>query len=80
MIQAYQAILNKHGSVKLLEKIRVKENKRALLIVFDEQYENSFYENYLPYILSEKSLGKDWNKPEEDEAWAYLKLKNFVIS
>ena len=23
-------------------------------------------------ILSEKSLGKDWDTPEEDEAWANL--------
>ena len=24
-------------------------------------------------ILSEKSLGTDWNRPEEDEAWKNLK-------
>ena len=24
------------------------------------------------YILSEAALAKDWLRPEEDEAWAYL--------
>jgi hypothetical protein len=23
-------------------------------------------------LLSEKALAKDWNKPEEDEAWSHL--------
>jgi hypothetical protein len=23
-------------------------------------------------LLSEETLGKDWNKPEEDDAWSHL--------
>jgi len=72
MIQTYQALVNKGGAVQLLQEMDIKTPKRALLIVFDEDFEESFYENSLPYLLSESSLAKEWNRPEEDEAWAYL--------
>jgi hypothetical protein len=73
MINTYQAIINKEGSVKLFQTLKLNEPKRALLIVFDEDFEESLYEKSLPYLLSENSLAVDWNKPEEDEAWEYLK-------
>ena len=72
MIQTYQAIINPEGSVKVLQYIDIDHSKKALLIVFDEAEEESFYEKSLPYILSQSSLERDWNRPEEDEAWAYL--------
>ncbi len=72
MIQTYQAVINKGGSVRLLQNIETDTPKRALLLVFDEEVEESFYEKSLPYLLSESSLAEHWNKPEEDEAWAYL--------
>jgi hypothetical protein len=25
------------------------------------------------YLMSEKALARDWLRPEEDEAWAYLR-------
>lgn len=72
MIQTYQALINDKGIVKILDDIEIDNPKRALVIVFDDTYEESFYEKSLPYILSQRSLEKDWNRPEEDEAWAYL--------
>lgn len=72
MIQTYQALINTGGSVRLLQNIEADTPKRALLLVFDEDAEDSFYEKSLPYLLSESILAEDWNKPEEDEAWAYL--------
>jgi hypothetical protein len=72
MIQTYQALINKEGSVKLLQDVKIDSPKRALIIVFDDEHEEFLYEKSLPYILSENSLAKDWNRPEEDEAWAYL--------
>ncbi|HYK76332.1 MAG TPA: hypothetical protein VEV16_05100 [Daejeonella sp.] len=29
-------------------------------------------ESQWPYLLSEKSLAKDWSSPEEDQAWKDL--------
>ena len=31
-----------------------------------------FRENFSTFFLSEQSLGKDWLRPEEDEAWSNL--------
>ena len=72
MIKTYQALINNQGNVQLLEKIILEETKRAIVIVFDDKYEESLYEKSLPYVLSESSLAKDWNRAEENEAWAYL--------
>jgi hypothetical protein len=82
MIHTYQALINKQGTVQLLEKIKLEETKRALLIIFDESYEESIYEKSLPYLLSESSLAKDWNRPEEDEAWHIYssRIGNYTIS
>ena len=76
MIHTYQAIINQQGIVNLLQPIDIKEPKRALLIVFDNDFEDSFYKKSDSYIFSESSLEKDWNRPEEDEAWAYLNQAN----
>jgi uncharacterized protein (DUF433 family) len=27
-------------------------------------------------LLSEQSLAEDWNRPEEDEAWSHLQLRD----
>jgi len=32
----------------------------------------AFRENFSTVLLSEQSLGKDWLRPEEDEAWSNL--------
>lgn len=72
MIHTYQAIINQEGSVLPLKTLKFNEPKRAILIVFDKEFEDSFYEKSDSYIMSESTLANDWNRPEEDEAWAYL--------
>jgi hypothetical protein len=46
----------------------VAGQRRALVTILDEQpalvHETA--------ILSEYSLGEDWNRPEEDAAWSHL--------
>jgi hypothetical protein len=46
----------------------VTGQRRALVTILDEQpavvHETA--------ILSERPLGKDWNRPEEDVAWSHL--------
>lgn len=76
MIHTYQAIINQQGFVQLLQPLVFEESKRAILIVFDNDVEDSFLEKSASYILSESSLEKDWKRPEEDEAWEYLNQAN----
>lgn len=68
MIQTVEAIVDEHGAVRLLEPVRLTRRHRALVsILADEPSDN--LENTL---LSEPALAQDWNRPEEESAWAHL--------
>jgi hypothetical protein len=69
MPQAYEALIDEHGSVRILEPVRSSAARRALVIVLDEAPAVEISKTTLP---SEDSLAQDWNRPEEDEAWYYL--------
>lgn len=65
MLRTVEAIIDANGEVRLSEPVRVSRPSRALLTILD-----------LPVVdevtlLSEPALA-DWNRPEEDQAWAYL--------
>lgn len=68
MIQTAEAIIDEHGVVRLLEPVQISGSRRALVTILDEEpvltQETA--------ILSEQSLGEDWNRPEEDAAWSHL--------
>ena len=57
------------GKVQLLENIHLKEARRALVTILEEEPSAKVSETAL---LSEQSLAEDWMRPEEDEAWSHL--------
>lgn len=65
MLKTVEAIIDEHGDVRLLEKIKIKGHHRAVVTILDDIFENK----HIPALLSEAALAKDWNRPEEDEAW-----------
>ncbi len=69
MIQTVEAIIEPDGKVLLLEPIQLKEPRRALVTILDDEPASKVPETAL---LSEKSLAEDWSRPEEDEAWSRL--------
>ncbi len=68
MIQAVEAIYDSDGTVRLLEPVSVTGVRRALVMILDEEPAPGVSETAL---LSESALA-DWNRPEEDAAWAHL--------
>ena len=70
MLKTIEAIIDKNGTVRLLETIQLTKPRRALVTILDE--ETTEDRSNLSALLSEKALAVDWNKPEEDEAWAHL--------
>ncbi len=68
MIQTVEAIVDEHGKVRLLSPMKLGKRHRALVTVLDEEPTDSHEST----VLSEQSLAEDWNKPEEDLAWAHL--------
>jgi hypothetical protein len=68
MFRTIEAVIDEQGIVKLLEPIQLSTSRRALVTILDQDAEIQGDE---PARLSEGALS-DWNRPEEDEAWAYL--------
>jgi hypothetical protein len=68
MIQTVEAVVDEQGRVRLLGSVHVEGLRRALVTVLDEPAE-------MPgeaALLAEAALAADWNRPEEDLAWAHL--------
>ncbi|OAD20409.1 hypothetical protein THIOM_003893 [Candidatus Thiomargarita nelsonii] len=71
MLQTIEAVIDIGGQIRLLEPIKLTKTKRALVTLLNNEDEPMMtgIENAL---LSEETLGKDWNKAEEDQAWSHL--------
>ncbi|MDX6383434.1 MAG: hypothetical protein QOK48_1007 [Blastocatellia bacterium] len=70
MIQTFEAIIEPDGKVLLLEDVQLSESRRALVTILDDEPASSAVP--VTAVLSEQALAEDWNRPEEDEAWAHL--------
>jgi hypothetical protein len=69
MLRTIEATIDKDGRVHLQQKIQLTEAHRALVTILDEPA----YLIAETALLSEAALAEDWNRPEEDQAWAHLK-------
>lgn len=67
MSRTVEAIVEKDGSLRLLEDVELQAGDRVLVTLHwgDTDARESA-------ILSEPSLGVDWNRQAEAEAWAHL--------
>lgn len=69
MLQTIEAIIDQDGILKLLEPIKLPKSRRVLITILDEEPSPEVVNIAL---LSEPALAKDWERPEEDEAWLHL--------
>jgi hypothetical protein len=69
MIKTVEAVVGPEGTVRLLEVVHLPELRRALVTILDEEPHAQVSECAL---LSEAALAEDWNRSEEDQAWAHL--------
>lgn len=69
MIKTVEAIIDEQGNVRLLEPVQLRASHRALVTILDDAPIVATEETAL---LSESSLAKDWDRPEEDAAWSHL--------
>ena len=66
MIQTVEAVIDEQGRVKLLEPVRPSSARRALVTILEEEPVAD------AALLSQAALSEDWNRHEEDAAWAHL--------
>lgn len=53
-------------------EVELKVKKGEIRIVTPEKSAREVWMASDTAVMSEKVLGRDWNRPEEDEAWASL--------
>jgi len=66
-MRTVEAVIAPNGEVHLTEPVRLTSPHRALVTILEES----------PHVhdaalLSEPALAEDWNREEEDAAWAHL--------
>jgi hypothetical protein len=66
MLKSIEATIEMNGEVHLLEPLHIGQPCRAIVTILDEPD--------IPetVFLSEASMARDWDKPEEDAAWSHL--------
>ena len=69
MLQTIEAVIDERGVVHLAEAVRLPGRRRALVTILEEE---ALAPGSDTALLSEAALAADWERPEEDEAWAYL--------
>jgi len=67
VLRSIEVTIEKDGTVRLPKMEKLPARRRAILTILDEPMlvaETA--------LLSEAALAEDWDRPEEDAAWAYL--------
>ena len=67
VLRSIEVTIEKDGTIRLPKMENLPARRRAILTILDEPMlvaETA--------LLSEAALAEDWDRPEEDEAWAYL--------
>lgn len=68
MIKTIKALINKKCEIKLLESVKVKKEKKAIVTFLDDDIDFDKLDNNKMAELSIKSLEEDWNS-EADSRW-----------
>jgi hypothetical protein len=66
-MKTVEAIIESSGEVRLVEPLHLPSPRRALVTILEEAPAVNE-----ATLLSEAALAEDWNRAEEDAAWAYL--------
>ncbi|MDX1945801.1 MAG: hypothetical protein SFU86_10425 [Pirellulaceae bacterium] len=69
MFLTYPATIDDAGVLRLDAGAALPASRKALVVILDESAPPVTNETG---FLSEAALGVDWNRPEEDAAWAHL--------
>ena len=67
VLRSIEVTVEEDGTVRLPTNVKLSARRRAILTILDEPM--TVAETAL---LSETALAEDWDRPEEEEAWAYL--------
>lgn len=66
MLRSIRATIEENGDIRLKEPVYLDGPHPAIVTIMEELVPPE------TALLSEEVLARDWNKPEEDEAWSHL--------
>ena len=69
MLRTVKAVIDEHGHVRVLEALQLPAARKALVTILEDDPETKISEAAL---LSEQTRARDWDQPEEEEAWSHL--------
>ena len=68
MEKLYEAVVESDGRIRLNNPLHLEQGLRVLVAIPQTDLDTAVS----GIVLSEPALSVDWNKPEEDDAWAHL--------
>ena len=69
MLKTFEGIIDKDGKLSVFENLKLPSPRRVIITILNEEPTDEMFNLAL---LSESALARDWNRPEEDEAWSHL--------
>ncbi|GIK55272.1 MAG: hypothetical protein HND44_21880 [Chloroflexi bacterium] len=69
MLQTCRGIIDQNGKVRILEPVELPVSRQVIITILDEAPAE---DQINLALLSEAALARDWERPEEDEAWSHL--------
>ncbi len=69
MLQTIEAIIDENGVLRILEPVKLPKSRRVIITILNDEPSEEMINLAL---LSEPALGREWDLPEEDEAWSHL--------
>lgn len=67
-LKSYPAMISAEGVVTLRHPLKLDSDRMAIVTIVSGDSD----ETLDTALLSEDALAHDWNKPDEEKAWAYL--------
>ena len=69
MLQTFRGFIDQDGKLRILEKVKLPKSRQIIITILDDEPSDELINLAL---LSEPMLARDWERPEEDEAWSHL--------
>jgi hypothetical protein len=69
MLQTCKGFIDQDGKLRILEPVKLPKSRQVIITILDDEPADEL--THLA-LLSEPALARDWERPEEYEAWSHL--------
>jgi len=69
MLQTFKGLIDQNGKLRITDQTNLPKSRRVLITILNEEPVDEVINIAL---VSESALARDWERPEEDEAWSHL--------